>query len=310
MRVIRDLKNIKEIAPLSLTIGNFDGVHLGHQKIIEQVKKKALEKNLKSAILTFFPHPIKFFKPDLAKNFLLYNFAQKLNFFKQNSIDYVFILKFDAKLANLEAEKFVEEILVKTLNVKDLTIGYDFIFGKNRHGNFDFLNEISKKNSFEVEKIQALIENDLTISSSQIREFIQNGKIKEASNFLGKNYEIQSVVVNGKKIAQEIGFKTANLKASPQIILPKFGVYKTKTKIIATNQEFNSITNFGIKPTFSENYEPIFENHLLNYEGKDFYGAKIKVEFLDFIRPEKKFSSISELKNQIKDDISALNFKK
>lgn len=304
MKIIRGLNNIKNIENLSLTIGNFDGVHFGHQKIINSVQEKAKNNNLKSAILTFFPHPINYFKPQSTQNFLINSLAQKLNFFKQNSIDYVFLINFNSKFAEISSKEFIEEILINKLNTKNLTIGYDFIFGKNRSGNFNFLKKY--QNNFKTQQISALKQNNITISSTNIRKFIQNGEIIQANNFLDKNFAIKGIIINGEKIGREVGFKTANMIAKNHLILPKFGVYKSKIFIKHLNKEFKSITNFGIRPTFNNNSEPLFETHIFDYDDKNYgnlYHKSVELELIDFIRDEKKFDSINELKTQIEQDI-------
>lgn len=302
MQIIKNLNQKNNIPPLALTIGNFDGVHLGHLEIFDKVKKLAKEKNLSSAILTFEPHPAAFFRPNHPKNFRINSLTQKLNIFKNQGIDYAIILPFDENLANVKAKNFVKDILEESLNTKHLTIGYDFIFGKNREGDFNFL---KKEASFEILKIPALEKSGQVCSSSLIRNFVKEGNICEANKLLTRNFSIQGLVNEGRKLANQLGFPTANLVAKPHLINPKFGVYKTETFIPELNQRFPSITNFGIKPTIKENKIPLFETYILDFN-QNIYGKKIRVEFTDFIRDEKKFESLDELKNQIKLDISSL----
>ncbi len=301
MRIIRDLTKFDQKQALSLTIGNFDGVHLGHQKILDEVKKKAHQNGLKSGVLTFANHPIGFFKPELAKNFLIFNLAQKLKFFKQNSLDFVFILPFNENFCKIDASEFIENILKKQLNVKEITVGHDFTFGKNRQGDFSFLQQNFGKNAT---KIDAIKDNQTIYSSSEVRKLLKNGQIKQANQILGKNFEVQGFVNNGKKIAHEIGFKTANIKSLPHLIQPEFGVYKTLTHIPSLGKKLPSITNFGTKPTFGEKNIPIFETHIFDFS-QNLYGKKIIIEFVDFIRKERKFDSIEELKAQIEKDVKA-----
>jgi riboflavin kinase/FMN adenylyltransferase len=304
VKIIRNLNQISKNHPaLALTIGNFDGLHLGHVEIINQVKKIAKEKKLFSAILTFEPHPAVFFKSKNKFDFRLTSLAQKLQILEEIQVDYAIVLPFNKKFADISANDFAEKILIKTLRVKDLVIGYDFNFGKNREGNFKML-ERYDLNLVEISPIKIL---DKTCSSSRTRELINEGKITEANQILGRNFTIKGLVIQGKKLARQMNFPTANLKTKPHLIKPKFGVYKTKTFIPHLNKEFNSITNFGIKPTFDNiGFEPIFETHIFDFN-EDLYGKKIHVEFLDFIRPEKKFSSLVELKSQIEKDIAALS---
>jgi len=303
VKIIRSLNQITKNHPtLALTIGNFDGIHLGHLEIINQVKKIAKEKNLASAILTFEPHPVVFFKPEKKDGFRITSLAQKLRIFRDSGIDYAIILPFNSKLAEIEAKDFAEKILIKKLQVKDLIIGYDFTFGKNREGNFKMLENFDL-NLSEISPIKKL---GKTCSSTEIRKLISEGKIAEANQILGRNFMISGLVIEGKKLARQMNFPTANLKAKTPVIKPKFGVYKSSTFIPHLNQSFDSITNFGIKPTVdAKGSEPIFETHIFNFD-QDLYGKKIEVEFLDFIRPEKKFSSLQELKKQIALDIEKI----
>ncbi len=305
MQIIRNL-NQANIPPLVLTIGNFDGVHLGHLEIINKVKKIAKEKNIASAILTFEPHPISFFKSDRPKDFRINSLAQKLKIFQDLDIDFVITLPFNQDLANVTAHNFIEEILAKSLNTKHLVVGYDFIFGKNRQGNFEFL---EKEAPFELSRISAKVsileKSEQICSSSLIRKLINSGEVFEARKFLTRNFSIQGIVTNGRKLANQLGFPTVNLTIKPHIIKPKFGVYKTQITIPSLDKTFPSITNFGIKPTIEAGLAPLYETHILNFN-QDIYEKKVSVEFIDFIRDEKKFASIEELKEQIRLDVDSI----
>lgn len=303
MFVIRHLTQTAQTPkPLALSIGNFDGVHLGHLKIIEEIKKIAQEKKISSAILTFEPHPFAFFKGDKANNFRLQSLSQKLKIFRDCGINYAIILPFNQKTADVKAESFIEQILVQALNVKHLSVGYDFTFGKNREGNFELLNAASKKFNFELNQISAASKSGQIYSSSLIRRFISEGKITQANQFLGHHFTICGMVNEGRKLGRTIGFPTANLEIKPHIIKPKFGVYKTITSIPTLQKKFPSITNFGVKPTIGGGSSPLLETHIPNFD-QNLYGKKIEVEFLDFIREEKKFESLESLKEQIKQDL-------
>jgi riboflavin kinase/FMN adenylyltransferase len=304
MKIIRNLNHIKEpLAPICLTIGNFDGVHLGHLQIIAEVKKIAQEKNLASAILTFEPHPISFLRPDKSKDFRLTNLAQKLKTFRDLQVDYAIILPFNHIFSEITATDFIQKILVEGINIKHLAIGYDFIFGKNRQGDFKLLEKAAQEFDFGLSEILAVKNSDQTCSSSLVRKLITEGKISVANQFLQKQFSICGVVNEGKKLATQLGFPTANIAAKPHIIKPKFGVYKTITFIPHLNKKFSSITNFGIRPTVNDQEAPLFETHIFNFS-EEIYGKKIYVEFVDFIREEKKFTSLEELKNQIKKDVT------
>ena len=309
MILIRNLNQINHQLPkLALTIGNFDGVHLAHQKIIEKTQEIARKNNLSSALLSFEPHPILFLnknKSDFNHDFRITNLANKINLLKKYNLDYIIILPFNNNLSSIKANNFIEDILINKFNVKSLIIGYDFTFGKGREGNFKTLENYN----FDLHEINPIKifdknHNEITISSSLARQYLKNGEIKLLNQILGHNFAIDGIVVEGKKIARELGFKTANINHKINLIKPKFGVYKTQTFIYDENKFYNSITNFGIKPTFdNSSLKPLFETHLLDFS-KNLYHKKIRVEFVDFIRDENKFSSIEELKKQIKIDIN------
>ena len=303
MQIIRNFQNInKELTGTILTLGNFDGIHLGHQAILNDIRTIAKNYNTKSALLTFEPHPIKIIKPEKAQDIRLQSLEGKLRFLKKNNlVDAVFLVGFNRRLADLKAEYFVKNLLVDKLNIKHLAIGYDFAFGKNREGNIELLEKLSKNYGFGITKIEA--KNDLSnqiYSSSKVRELIKSGQIKLANSMLGRPYEISGIVVAGQKIARNLGFPTANLIPKANLIKPKYGVYKA-----FVNNQYKAIVNFGVKPTF-ENNKPLFEAHIFEFN-QDIYGKKINVELLDFIREEKKFSSIEELRNQIKIDCKIAN---
>jgi riboflavin kinase/FMN adenylyltransferase len=306
MQLIRNLSQIiNQLPETCLTIGNFDGLHLAHQKIIEFTKQIATKKGLKSAILSFEPHPISFLNRqnhDFNHNFRISNLSNKIKYIKNHNIDYLLVIPFNNYLSNLSPKLFIDNILINKINAKSLVVGYDFTFGKKRQGNFKTLEEYNF-DLHEINPIKIIIDgHEKTISSSLARQYIQSGEVKKLPPILGRNFSVDGLVISGKKLARELGYPTANFLPRKDIINLKFGVYKTRTFIYKYHKYFDSITNFGIKPTFENNFQPLFENHILNFS-QDIYNHKILVEFLDFIREEQKFSSIDELKNQIKKDL-------
>ena len=302
MKIIRNLNQSNKIKdPLAITIGNFDGIHLGHNAIVKQVKKIAKEKNLASAILTFEPHPISFLQPQRAQDFRITSLAQKLKIFLEEKIDYLIILPFNKNLSEILAQDFIKKILLEALKIKHLTIGYDFTFGKNREGNFKMLEEFG----LDLNEISPVKNNNSTCSSTIIRKLISEGNITSANKILGRKFIISGIVNEGRKLASQLGFPTANLKTKPHLIKPKFGVYQTETFIPHLQQTFSSITNFGIKPTLEENISSaIFETYIPNFS-QNLYGKKIYVNFLEFIREEKKFANLEEIKKQINVDLKS-----
>ncbi len=289
--------------PLCLTIGNFDGVHFGHRQIILQLKETAKQHNLATGLLTFLPHPALFFKQK--ENFLLQTFKQKIATLQQFNLDYLIILPFNHYFANLSHHQFIEQILLQYCQTKIMVVGYDFTFGKNRLGNIESL----KQHNILVQKIACQTQQEELCSSTLVRKFIAEGKVKNAQQILTKNFSITGKVLHGQKLARKLGFPTINIKPNINIILPKFGVYQTQTTFIFNQQKITrpSITNFGIKPTINRNQEPIFETHLLNWQN-DIYGKQVEIEFIDFLRPEQKFSSLLELQEQIKKDLIQFKF--
>lgn len=314
MILIRNLNQINHQLPkTALTIGNFDGIHLGHQTIIKKTIDEAKSQKLKSVILTFEPHPSIFFNHNNSNfnhNFRIYNLATKIKILKNLNPDFLVIIPFNKSFSSISAKEFIENILLKKLNATSLVIGYDFSFGKNRQGDINLLNQYN----FNIQQISPQIiantletnHQDIIISSSLARDYIKLGKIESLNCILGRNYHIEGKVIEGQKLARNIGFRTANIKPKSHMIQPRFGVYKTRTFIKKYNQYFNSITNFGIKPTLENQcLEPIFETHILNFS-QEIYQEKITIEFINFIREEKKFSGLEELKKQIIIDLKSL----
>ncbi|MFT6106679.1 MAG: riboflavin kinase/FMN adenylyltransferase [Rickettsiales bacterium] len=302
MQIIQNFHNIDpKLQNSVLTIGNFDGIHLGHQEILNNAKIIASSENIKSALLTFDPHPLKIIRPEKKFNRGLFSLSQKLDFLKEKDlVDAVFISQFDEKLANLSAEDFVREILVEKLKIKHLIIGYDFIFGKNRVGDANLLQKLAGIYNFSFHQIAAKRNhNDQVLSSTKIRNFIESGDLKSANKMLGRNYQICGTIIRGKQLARTIGFPTANFLPQKDLIKPKFGVYKAK--VFVDKKDYSAILNFGIKPTFNGS-EPLFEVHIFDFN-QEIYDKEIVVELIDFIREEKKFSGIEELKTQIQKDV-------
>ncbi len=260
MNIIRNINNIaKNFQNSCLTLGNFDGLHQGHQEILNFSKNLANKENLKSSLLTFEPHPRHFFNKDKSKNSRIYSLSQKLSIINsENLADIVFLMNFNKELANLNAEKFIEEILIKKLQPKNIIIGYDFNFGKGRLGNCEMLQKFAK-NNYNLYKINAKNnQNNQIYSSTLARNLINQGHIKDANIILTRKFEIAGKIIKGSQNGRKIGFKTININPKYHIIQPKFGVYKTITEI--NNKYYNSITNFGVKPTFKDQ-KPIFETY-------------------------------------------------
>ena len=287
------------VANINLAIGNFDGVHLGHQKIIDELIEYSKINNYSSAILSFKPHPRQFFS-DEYRNFQIISEEEKIYLLNKQGIDHYFSLLFDENIALMPPKDFITKILTEKLHSKHLIVGYDFKFGKNREGNASLLQEQSKKLGFGIDIIRPITSNynSVVYSSSQIREFIRNGNVEKANLFLGRNWSMQGTVIKGDRRATAINFPTANLVPG-ELIHPKKGVYAIRVRCI--NKWSNGIANFGERPTV-DGKKLLLEAHLFEFN-QDIYGKELTVEFLTFIREEKKFDNFASLAEQIQKDI-------
>jgi len=284
---------------INLAIGNFDGVHLGHQEVIKKLVKDSIKLNRKSAILSFTPHPRQFFTKNY-DDFSIIEESEKIKLFDKLNVDYYISLEFDYSLASLSAEEFVKNILFNKLNVKNITVGYDFRFGKDRKGDLELLKKLSNKYNFSVSVINQVIneKNLIVYSSSIIRNHINKGDFENVSMMLGRNWSISGKVVHGNKRAAKMNFPTANINPN-NLIKPRKGVYAIKTKYL--KKTYNGIANFGVRPTIDGD-KLLLETHLFDFN-HDIYGKDLTVEFLTFIRDEKKFDNFEKLKEQIQKDI-------
>ncbi|MCP4884218.1 MAG: bifunctional riboflavin kinase/FAD synthetase [Flavobacteriales bacterium] len=303
MRVHQAIENYDHKEQSSvLTIGTFDGVHIGHQKIIQrlnEIKNKSVERSM---ILTFYPHPRRVL--DQSKDIkMLTTMDEKTHLLEKFGLDDLIIEPFTKEFSRLSALDFVRNILVNQLNIKKLVIGYDHHFGKNREGNFEQLIEFGDLYDFSVEKISAQEIESVSVSSTKIRKAIENGDITTANKYLGYNYLLTGEIIKGKGIGRQINFPTVNLKIAEDFkLIPKKGVYVVRAHF-NKNTVFG-IMNIGFRPTVGGKGQTI-EIHLLDFQG-DLYGDKLQVEVLTRLRDEKKFESIDDLAIQIsKDEKSA-----
>ena len=291
--------NNKVIEPGGVfALGNFDGVHLGHKKVLEEAKKLSTEKKLPISVLTFEPHPREFFSTE-KNNFLLQTNSQKIETLRNHGIDNLINLKFDENLSELHPEEFIEKILFKNLSLKHVFVGKDFKFGKNRKGDIDTLKNIGTKYNIGVSSISLKTLNTVSISSSKIREHLKSGNIIEANKLLGRPYKISGLVIEGDKRGRSINFPTANIKLE-NLIMPAFGVYSVSVKGIE-NKIYNGIANIGRRPTVNDR-GVLLEVNIFDFNN-NIYGKEISVNLLNFIRKEKKFDGIESLKTQIKNDV-------
>lgn len=280
-----------------MSLGMFDGVHKGHQQIIKNLKKFTDSEQLSAAILTFWPHPRKVLQPDFDLK-LLNTLEEKLILLEQFGIEKVFIQEFDEEFRNLSGEDFVQQILLDKINMKHLIIGYDHHFGKNRSGDFQLLQKMSKTHGFKVEQTEAFLENDLAVSSTKIRHALQEGDILTANSFLGYPYPISGWVVKGQQLGRTLGFPTANLEVNPLKLLPKNGAYIVE--VMVHGSRYKGMLSIGTNPTVKGTAKTV-EVYILNFN-QDIYGEHLTVLFRDFLHEEIDFGSLEKLQERLKID--------
>tara|TARA_B100001540_G_C15644487_1_gene568140 strand:+ start:11 stop:919 length:909 start_codon:yes stop_codon:yes gene_type:complete len=298
MKIYKNFNIEKKFKNSAIAIGNFDGFHLGHQRVIKKGKQIAKRKKLKFGLMVFQPLPVMFFNKKL-KNYRIDSLQQKINSSKKYGIDFLIVKKFDKKFSNIKAENFIENILYRKLKTKLVFISKNFRFGKNRTGNINLLRKKEKLFKYKTNTIIPLNKKGLIISSTLIRKNITKGKIVNANKMLGRPWTIEGIVNRGDKRGRKIGFPTCNIDLR-NYILPKIGVYSSKI-IINKKVKNKGIVNIGYRPTFGKN-KLVLEAHIFDLK-KNLYDKKIKIMLIKFIRKEKKFKNIAQLKKQIKKDI-------
>lgn len=275
----------------------FDGVHFGHQSIINQLNTIAKDKNLESAILTFWPHPRIIFNPEDDLK-LLNTIEEKTYFLEKHGIQRSFLQEFDVDFRNLTGEEFVKKILVEKLNVKYLIIGHDHTFGKNKSGDFALLKKMAPELGFEVHQLEAVNFHEKNISSTQIRNALSAGNIKEANEMLGYVYSVSGKVIHGQKIGRTIGYPTANIEVDSLKILPKKGAYIVE--VFVKNQHLKGMLSVGTNPTV-EGKNITVEVYILDFN-ENIYGEEISVNFREFLHEEIKFESLEKLIERLDED--------
>ena len=302
VRKIKIYKNfsIKKIHKKSIIlIGNFDGLHIGHQKLFREANKYKKRKKLKIGVITFNPIPKMFFNP-MRKNYRISNFDEKVEFLKKFNVNFIINKKFDKKFSKIKYFEFIKNILFKKINPKFIFVSDNFKFGNKREGNVNSLIEYGKKFNYKVINPAPLRNKNIIISSSIIRKLLTKSNLSLAKKYLKRNWSIQGTVQVGRKLGRKIGFPTCNVDIKDYII-PKLGVYKVKVKIANLNKIYDGIANLGLRPTFNQK-KILLEVNIFNFS-KNLYYKKLKVEFIKFIRGEKKFKNIDQLKKQIVIDI-------
>jgi riboflavin kinase/FMN adenylyltransferase len=298
LKIIHAISNFSSEEKSFVTIGTFDGVHFGHQQIIKKLVNEAKKEGGKSVLLTFFPHPRMVLQKDSSLE-LINTIDERSELLEKTGLDYLIIHPFSKEFSRLSALSFVRDVLVNQLNTSKLIIGYDHHFGKNREGNIEQLSEYSELYNFSVEEIPAQDIDEVSISSTKIRKALANGHLKTANNYLGYNFMLTGIVVNGKQLGGKIGFPTANIDIKETYkLIPKTGVYVVKSEI--NKKVIFGMMNIGNRPTINGKHQTI-EVHFFDFN-QNVYHQKITIETLYFLREEQKFDSVKILIHQLKKD--------
>lgn len=304
MKIFHGTENANILRPTVLTLGVFDGLHLGHQRIMQTVVERAKAANAVATAITFDPHPRAVLHPESAPP-LLQTLDQRLANFEVLGIEQAIVIRFNREFAEVPAEEFLSEIIHDRLHAREVYLGKGFAFGKDRGGNIELLRKMSSELGFFADEVPEVQLRGQRISSSKLRHLLAEGRVNLARRMLGRPYGVEGVIIRGNRRGHTIGFPTANLKPHNRVV-PKFGVYATATLMDGVWRR--SITNIGVRPTFETVAEPSIESYIFDFDG-DLYGDVLRVRFLHRIRDERKFNGIEELKAQIQRDTRrALNY--
>ncbi|MEP0368144.1 MAG: bifunctional riboflavin kinase/FAD synthetase [Cyclobacteriaceae bacterium] len=308
MQIIDDLTDFRFSAETVVTSGTFDGVHVGHQKILRSIAKEAQVNDMKSVVVTFWPHPRFVLKKNHDDLKLLSTFEEKAQLIEKNGIDYLIKIPFTKSFSELSSEQFINDVIVDKINTKRLVIGYDHKFGKNREGGFDYLKANASRYGFEVREIPRQDIEDVGVSSTEIRKALTDGDIRTANEFLGRKYSLSGFVKEGDRIGRSIGFPTANLDV-PEFykLIPRDGAYAVWVEF--QNHMHMGMLNIGVRPTVSGEERRI-EVNIFDF-GKDIYNERLTIHFHSLLRNEQRFESIDALKAQLQNDkLEAINILK
>lgn len=299
MRVYREITEAEYDINTALTLGTFDGVHLGHRQLFSLLKQQAAKDNLRTFVITFDPHPRAVLLPHNQLP-VLTTTDEKLRLFEQAGIDAVLVIKFTQEFANVSSEEFLKDYLLKGIGLRSLVVGYDFRFGKGRRGDAAMLKEFAGTEGFSFTLVPEFKKDDVTVSSSLIRGFLSQGRTELANEYLGYRFSFCGTVVEGNKRGRTLGFPTANIKGEDKLkMIPGNGVYAVK--VTGKNISRGGVMNIGVRPTFNDEPVVVPEVHLLDFDD-DIYGRQLCIYPLVKIRDEKKFNSVDELKLQIEAD--------
>lgn len=300
MRVFHQIQELNQLNTTIVTIGTFDGVHIGHQKIIKRLLELKQQQGGETLLFTFDPHPRKVLFPDQKNLRLITTTEEKCELLKKFGIDNVLVFPFTKEFSQTQANEYISEIIVKGLKTKVLVIGYDHRFGSNREGNIDVLKSLSSVYNFEVEEISAQEINQLNVSSTRIRQAIEDGDIQTANEFLGYRFFVSGVVVKGKQLGRTIGYPTANIAVgNADKLIPKIGVYAVNVE--HKGKHYKGMLNVGVNPTTDNDNKIKIEVNIFEFN-QEIYDDVIKVEFVKRIRNEEKFANLEELKQALAND--------
>ncbi len=300
MKVYHDIKDFRKIPNAIVTIGTFDGVHLGHQAVFKQMVDKARQIGGETVVITFFPHPRIVISPNDNRLRLITSQEDKIEHLRRSNIDNLIIINFTKEFSHTSSEDFIKDYVVRYIQPAILVIGYDHHFGSNRSGDFDTLSKLGMEFHFAVEKINEQDIEDITISSTKIRSALQQGDIKLANKLLGYSYSTSGIVTHGDSIGRTLGFPTANISIKPEYqLIEKTGVYATIAKV--DGKDYPSMTYIGRRPTISNGLPTSTETYIMDFDG-DLYGKEIRVTFVDRVRDEMTFDNLERLKSKIQED--------
>jgi len=306
LKVYTDISDFKDVNNPVVTTGTFDGVHFGHQQILNRLRSVADKTGGETVLLTFHPHPRLVLFPDDEGLKLLSTREEKIKLLEKAGLDHLIIYPFSRKFSRLSATEYVRDLLVNDIGVHTLVIGYDHQFGRNREGDFNHLTELAEVFGFNVEEIPAQELDEVKVSSTKVRGALLAGEVSKAAAYLGHNYKVSGIVVKGKQLGREIGFPTANISVQDRYkLIPGNGVYAVIVRV--QKQEYRGMMNIGVRPTVGGMLKPTMEVNIFNFND-DIYGNFCGVEFVKRLRDEVKFESVEELKSQLElDKIQALN---
>jgi len=300
LKIYNDIENFNAKNPI-VSVGIFDGVHIGHKKIIDRLNELAVKYKGESVLVTFWPHPKEILKPENNNSLLLTTRKEKESLLEKSGIDNLITIPFTREFSQISFRDFIKDYLIAKIKTKHLVIGYNHHFGKDRKGDFKYLKSISEEYGFSVEQMKPVIFQRSYVSSSVIRQNLEKGKVETANILLGYNYFINGNIIIGDRIGRKLGFPTANIKLNDSHkLLPKNGVYAVK--VLLDKKEYNGMLNIGTSPTLRENsFNRTVEVHIIDFKG-EIYDKEIGINFIGRIRNEKKFRNEEELINQLNSD--------